>query len=78
MKRIFGAGEGNLTAALIAIQTAAAGTTTAVNNLTTANQNRTGTKIVEVPTFHGRDEEDPYEWCQLFEQAHAANGWPDG
>ena len=78
MEGIFGAGGGNLTAALTAIQTAAAGTTTAVNNLTTANQNRTGTKIVEVPTFHGRDDEDPYEWCQIFEQAHAANGWPDG
>src|ERR1043166_6574876 len=78
MEGIFGAGGGNLTAALTAIQTAAVGTTTAVNNLTTANQNRTGTKIVEVPTFHGRDDEDPYEWCRTFEQAHAANGWPDG
>ena len=65
MEGIFSAGGGNLTAALTAIQTAAAGTTTAVNNLTAANQNRTGTKIVEVLTFHGRDDEDPYEWMLL-------------
>src|SRR5687767_8146547 len=78
MEEIFGAEGGNLTAALAEIQNAAAGTTTAVNNLTATNQNRTETKIVEVPTFHRRDDEDLYEWCQIFEQAHAANGWPDG
>ena len=32
---------------------------------------------MEVPPFHGKDDEDPYEWCQLFEQAYAANGWPN-
>ena len=76
MEEIFGAEGGNLTAALIAIQNA--GTTIAVNNLTAANQNRMETKIVEVPTFHGRDDKDSYEWYQIFEQAYVANRWPDG
>ncbi|RGB43824.1 hypothetical protein C1646_680063 [Rhizophagus diaphanus] len=26
------------------------------------------------PTFHGRDNEDPYEWCRLFEATFATNG----
>ena len=50
---------------------------TAINTLTTANQNRTTSKVVDVPFFYGRDNEDPYEWCKLFEAAFAANGWPD-
>uniref|UniRef100_U9TNV1 Uncharacterized protein n=1 Tax=Rhizophagus irregularis (strain DAOM 181602 / DAOM 197198 / MUCL 43194) TaxID=747089 RepID=U9TNV1_RHIID len=45
--------------------------------LATANQNRTTSKVVDVPFFYGRDDEDPYEWCRLFEAAFAANGWPD-
>ncbi|PKC56201.1 hypothetical protein RhiirA1_402318 [Rhizophagus irregularis] len=49
----------------------------AINALTTANQNRTTSKVVDVPFFYGRDDEDPYEWCRLFEAAFAANGWPD-
>ncbi|CAB4418407.1 unnamed protein product [Rhizophagus irregularis] len=49
----------------------------AINALTVANQNRTTSKVVDVPFFYGRDDEDPYEWCRLFEAAFAANGWPD-
>ena len=49
----------------------------AINELRTATQNRS-TKIVDVNTFHGREDEDPYEWLQLFEQAHTTNGWPEG
>ena len=77
MENIFGVGGVNFTNALNALDTSTQATTTSVNNLITANQNRMGSKIVEVPPFHGKDNEDPYEWCQLFEQAHAANGWPD-
>ena len=53
------------------------GQQTAINELRTATQNRS-TKVVDVNTYHGRDDEDPYEWLQLFEQAHTTNGWPDG
>ncbi|PKC50708.1 hypothetical protein RhiirA1_405906, partial [Rhizophagus irregularis] len=49
----------------------------ALNVLITANQNCTTSKVVDVPFFYGRDDEDSYEWCQLFEAAFAANGWPD-
>jgi len=49
----------------------------AINQLRTATQNR-GNKIVDVNAFHGRDNEDPHEWLQLFNQAHETNGWPDG
>jgi hypothetical protein len=48
-----------------------------INALAQANQNHISTKIIDVPTFHGQDNEDPYEWLQLFESAFAANGWPD-
>ena len=60
-----------------AITTALQNNLTAINALTTANQNRTTSKVVDVPFFYGRDDEDPYEWCRLFEAAFAANGWPD-
>ncbi|CAB5194302.1 unnamed protein product [Rhizophagus irregularis] len=60
-----------------AIITALQNNLNAINALTTANQNRTTSKVVDVPFFYGRDDEDPYEWCQLFEAAFAANGWPD-
>jgi hypothetical protein len=49
----------------------------AINQLRTATQNR-GNKIVDVNTFHGKDNEDPHEWLQLFNQAHETNGWPEG
>ncbi|CAB4437866.1 unnamed protein product [Rhizophagus irregularis] len=60
-----------------AITTALQNNLNALNALTIANQNRTTSKVVDVPFFYGRDDEDPYEWCQLFEAAFAANGWPD-
>ncbi|GBC11803.1 activity-regulated cytoskeleton-associated protein [Rhizophagus irregularis DAOM 181602=DAOM 197198] len=60
-----------------AITTALQNNLTAINALTTANQNRTTSKVVDVPFFYGRDDEDPYEWCRLFEAAFDANGWPD-
>jgi hypothetical protein len=50
----------------------------AVNNLTTAQgAARTG-KIVEPPTYHGRDDEDPHEWITMFDQAFTTNGWQEG
>jgi hypothetical protein len=30
---------------------------------------------MDVPLFYGKDDDDPAEWCRIFEQAHAANGW---
>ncbi|CAB4446911.1 unnamed protein product [Rhizophagus irregularis] len=60
-----------------AITTALQNNLNAINALTVANQNRTTSKVVDVPFFYGRDDEDPYEWCQLFEAAFAANGWLD-
>src|SRR5207249_4516949 len=60
------------------VQNAVNATTTAVDNLTQANTNRATGKIIDVPLFHRRDNEDPYEWCKIFEQAHDANGWPAG
>jgi len=51
--------------------------TTAVNNLTAAQNNKIG-NIVSIPTFHGTDGEDPHEWLRLFEQGFEANGWQEG
>src|SRR5436190_1365005 len=31
--------------------------------------------IMKVKEFHGRNDEDPHEWCAEFEKACAANGW---
>jgi hypothetical protein len=59
------------------LNTALTNNLAALNNLVTANQNRTTSKVVDAPTFHGRDDEDPYDWCRMFEAAFAANGWPD-
>ncbi|HVH96387.1 MAG TPA: hypothetical protein VM682_05555, partial [Bacillus sp. (in: firmicutes)] len=59
------------------LNTALTNNLTALNNLVTANQNRTTSKVVDAPIFHGRDDEDPYDWCRMFEAAFAANGWPD-
>ena len=69
---------GNVQTAVDATNTALATTNTAITNLATANANKTTGKIVDVPLFHGRDDEDPYDWCRIFEQAFAANGWPVG
>ena len=54
--------------------TATNNTQAAVNNLLQATQNRALGKVVDAPLFYGRDDEDPGEWAELFEQAHAANG----
>ena len=32
---------------------------------------------MKVETFHGRDDEDPHEWIELFNQAATTNRWPD-
>src|SRR6266536_1664007 len=69
---------GNVQTAVTATNTALTTTNTAITNLATANANRTTGKIVDVPLFHGRDDEDPYDWCKIFEQAFDANGWPAG
>ncbi|CAB4414668.1 unnamed protein product [Rhizophagus irregularis] len=61
---------------LTAIHTAAQATNTALTTLQTATAN-CATKIIEVPPFYGRDDEDPYEWIQAFLQAHTTNGWAD-
>ncbi|CAB4442769.1 unnamed protein product [Rhizophagus irregularis] len=61
---------------LTAIHNAAQATNTALTTLQTATANR-ATKIIEVPPFYGRDDEDPYEWIQAFLQAHTTNGWAD-
>ena len=33
--------------------------------------------LVEVEPFYGKDEEDPHEWIELFNQAATANRWQD-
>ena len=33
--------------------------------------------LVEVEPFYGKDEEDPHEWIELFNQAAIANQWQD-
>ena len=33
--------------------------------------------LVKVEPFYGKDEEDPHEWIELFEQAATANRWPN-
>ena len=33
--------------------------------------------LVKVELFHGKDDEDPHEWIELFNQAATANQWPD-
>jgi hypothetical protein len=33
--------------------------------------------LVKVEPFYGRDDEDPHEWIELFNQAATANRWPD-
>ena len=48
-----------------------------VHNLITGQANRSG-KIVEAPTFSGREDEDPHEWITMFNQAFTTNGWREG
>ena len=52
--------------------------TAAITALTNVNNNRPIGKVIDIPLFHGNDDEDPDEWVQLFEQAHQANGWSNG
>ncbi len=48
-----------------------------VRNLVTGQANRSG-KIVEAPTFSGKEDEDPHEWITMFNQAFTTNGWREG
>ena len=34
--------------------------------------------IIKVEPFHGKEEEDPTEWVDMFEKAALANNWKDG
>ncbi|CAB4446829.1 unnamed protein product [Rhizophagus irregularis] len=76
MKNVKNLLENTLNNNTTAITNALQNNLNALNALTTANQNRTTSKVVN-PFFYRRDDEDPYEWCRLFEAAFAANGWPD-
>jgi hypothetical protein len=50
-----------------------------INNLMAAiNNNRNTGKIVEYPVFYGRDDEDPHQWVELFEQAFTSNRQQEG
>jgi len=49
-----------------------------LNNLLTTNQNRSTMRIVDIPTYHGRDDEDPHTWLETFNQGFITNGWPEG
>src|SRR5437667_9077196 len=33
--------------------------------------------LIKIEPFYGKDEEDPHEWVELFNQAATANRWPD-
>src|SRR6266542_907078 len=48
-----------------------------VHTLVTGQANRSG-KIVEAPTFSGREDEEPHEWITMFNQAFTTNGWREG
>src|SRR6266496_1629311 len=48
-----------------------------VRNLVTGQANRSG-KIVEAPTFSGKEDEDPHEWITMYNQAFTTNGWREG
>jgi hypothetical protein len=61
MEAILGVNGANLTGPLNLMTAAQTNTTTAINNLIAANGNRLGGKIVEIPSYYGGDDEDPYE-----------------
>src|SRR5213082_2743606 len=44
-------------------------------NLKTDGVDKRELSIVKVDPFHGREDEDPYEWMEAFEQAAMANKW---
>jgi len=66
MEGIFGIAGANIT-----------GLTTQLQNAAGANQPRELT-LVKVDPFYGRDDEDPHEWIDLFNQAAVANRWAAG
>ena len=44
-------------------------------NLKTDGVDKRELSIVKVDPFHGREDEDLYEWMEAFEQAAMANKW---
>jgi hypothetical protein len=75
-RSVFGVDGADWKGAFNNLQTASTETRDAVRALQVANANRAA-RIVDVPSFRGRDDEDPYEWIQVFLQAQATNGWHD-
>jgi len=65
MEGVFGTGGANITALTNQLTAAAAAATPRELSL------------VKVEPFYGKDEEDPHEWIELFEQAATANRWPN-
>jgi hypothetical protein len=47
----------------------------ALNNAPQAQQQPRELTLVKLNDFHGKEEEDPHEWIEQFEQAAAANRW---
>ena len=66
MEGVFGTGGVNIT-----------NLTTQLTNTTAANQPRE-LSLVKVDPFYGKDDEDPHEWIDLFNQAATANQWAAG
>ena len=66
MEGIFRTGDANITGLITQLQNAAA-----------ANQPRELT-LVKVDPFYRRNDEDPHEWIDLFNQAAVANRWAAG
>jgi hypothetical protein len=70
----------NMQNAFTQMQTAYTTMGTTNNNLTNAINNMPAggpreLNVVKIADFHGKDEEDPFEWIDLFEQAATANRW---
>ena len=51
--------------------------TALTNQLQAQPQAQRELTLVKVEPFHGKDEDDPHEWIELFNQAAAANRWPE-
>jgi hypothetical protein len=66
MEGVFGTGGVNIT-----------NLTTQLTNTAAANQPRE-LSLVKVDPFYGKDDEDPHEWIDLFNQAATANQWAAG
>ena len=65
MNGLMGANGANLT-----------GLTNAINGMN-AGGNQRESNLVKVQTFHGKEDDDPHEWIDLFDQAKEANRWPN-